>query len=287
MYYEFYIDVFFVVNLVMDFFILQLVNRMILGAANPLRSLAGAVLGAVGSGVILFLPFSSWKIRGLISYGILAPLMVMAGCGTKNKNVFWMELLGFYGCSALAGGIFLAFPKIAARGIITFLALSSVTYWMLVISIRLLKYLNGKRSTLCQIQIRAGKRQIKVKGLYDTGNQLWDSLLKKPVCVIEYQAFTGLLSEPQKKAFDALIMRTQNASDSLTESLICFKPHFICFLSVGTKRGSLLVVTVDEMSVERRERRVSVKKPVLALVKQDMSVDKTFQMIINPEVFDS
>ena len=84
MYYEFYIDVFFVVNLVMDFFILQLVNRMILGAANPLRSLAGAVLGAVGSGVILFLPFSSWKIRGLISYGILAPLMVMAGCGTKN-----------------------------------------------------------------------------------------------------------------------------------------------------------------------------------------------------------
>ena len=120
MYYEFYIDVFFVVNLVMDFFILQLVNRMILGAANPLRSLAGAVLGAVGSGVILFLPFSSWKIRGLISYGILAPLMVMAGCGTKNKNVFWMELLGFYGCSALAGGIFLAFPKIAARGIITF-----------------------------------------------------------------------------------------------------------------------------------------------------------------------
>ena len=68
MYYEFYIDVFFVVNLVMDFFILQLVNRMILGAANPLRSLAGAVLGAVGSGVILFLPFSSWKIRGLISY---------------------------------------------------------------------------------------------------------------------------------------------------------------------------------------------------------------------------
>ena len=266
MYYEFYIDVFFVVNLVMDFFILQLVNRMILGAANPLRSLAGAVLGAVGSGVILFLPFSSWKIRGLISYGILAPLMVMAGCGTKNKNVFWMELLVFYGCSALAGGIFLAFPKI---------------------SIRLLKYLNGKRSTLCQIQIRAGKRQIKVKGLYDTGNQLWDSLLKKPVCVIEYQAFTGLLSEPQKKAFDALIMRTQNASDSLTESLICFEPHFICFLSVGTKRGSLLVVTVDEMSVERRERRVSVKKPVLALVKQDMSVDKTFQMIINPEVFDS
>lgn len=112
MYYEFYIDVFFVVNLVMDFFILQLVNRMILGAANPLRSLAGAVLGAVGSGVILFLPFSSWKIRGLISYGILAPLMVMAGCGTKNKNVFWMECLAFMDVLLWQEEFFWHFPKL-------------------------------------------------------------------------------------------------------------------------------------------------------------------------------
>lgn len=287
MYYEFYMDVFFVVNLVMDFFILQIVNRMILGTANPLRSLAGAVLGAVGSCAILFLPFPLWKIRGLISFGILAPLMVGVGCGAKNKNTFWMELLGFYGCSALAGGIFLALPNIAAKGIITFLALSSATYWMLVISIRLLKYLNGKRNTLCRIQIRAGERQIKVKGLYDTGNRLWDSIKKKPVCVIEYQAFTGLLSEPQKKAFDALMMQTKSPSDSLTDSLICFEPHIICFLSVGTKRGSMLAVTADEMSVERGEQRAAVKKPVLALVKQDMSVNKTFQMIINPDVFDS
>ena len=92
MYYEFYIDVFFVVNLVMDFFILQLVNRMILGAANPLRSLAGAVLGAVGSSVILFLPFSSWKIRGLISYGILAPLMYFGwNCLAFMDVLLWQE----------------------------------------------------------------------------------------------------------------------------------------------------------------------------------------------------
>ena len=44
MYYEFYIDVFFVVNLVMDFLLLRLVNRVLKGTATPLSSLAGAAL---------------------------------------------------------------------------------------------------------------------------------------------------------------------------------------------------------------------------------------------------
>ena len=48
MYYEFYIDVFFVVNLVMDFLLLRLVNRVLKGTATPLSSLAGAALGAAG-----------------------------------------------------------------------------------------------------------------------------------------------------------------------------------------------------------------------------------------------
>lgn len=287
MYYEFYVDVFFVVNLVMDFFILQMVNRIVLGTANPLRSLAGAVMGAVGICVILFLPFTMWKIRILFLHGILAPVMVGIGCGIKRKGTFLLELICFYGCSVLMGGIFLTLPDIAARGIITFLTILSATYGLLVMILRLLKYLDGKRNTLCLVQIRAGERKIKVKGLYDTGNRLWDSVLKKPVCVIEYQTFAGLLSEPQKKAFDVLMMQTKNVSDGLTDTLLCFEPHFICFLSVGTRRGSLLAVTAEEMSVERKEQRVFIKKPVLALVKQDMSVDKTFQMIINPGIFDS
>ena len=56
MYYEFYIDVFFVVNLVMDFLLLRLVNRVLKGTATPLSSLAGAALGAAGICVITLLP---------------------------------------------------------------------------------------------------------------------------------------------------------------------------------------------------------------------------------------
>ena len=94
-YYEFYIDVFFVVNLVMDFLLLRLVNRVLKGTATPLRSLAGAVLGAAGICVITLLPLSSPYIRVLLSHGVLGILMVWAAAAGHGENC----LQGFYCCT--------------------------------------------------------------------------------------------------------------------------------------------------------------------------------------------
>lgn len=48
MYCEFYLDVFFAVNLLLDFQILCLTNLMLRGTANPLRAFFGSILGAAG-----------------------------------------------------------------------------------------------------------------------------------------------------------------------------------------------------------------------------------------------
>ena len=48
MYCEFYIDVFFAVNLLMDFWVLCLTNVLLKGTASPLRAFWGAVFGALG-----------------------------------------------------------------------------------------------------------------------------------------------------------------------------------------------------------------------------------------------
>ena len=92
-YYEFYIDVFFVVNLVMDFLLLRLVNRVLKGTATPLRSLAGAALGAVGICVITLLPLSSPYIRVLLSHGVLGILMVWVGCCCRSWRKLFTGIL--------------------------------------------------------------------------------------------------------------------------------------------------------------------------------------------------
>ena len=46
MHYELYIDVFFVENMLMDYFLLRLSNRLMKCSATHLRSLAAAAAGA-------------------------------------------------------------------------------------------------------------------------------------------------------------------------------------------------------------------------------------------------
>ena len=122
-YYEFYIDVFFVVNLVMDFLLLRLVNRVLKGTATPL----------------------------------------------------------LYGFSFLTGGILTALPGGTKEGLLTFCFITTATYWILILGMRLLEYLKGKSSAICEVIIRAGGKSVKVKGLYDTGNRLRDTLTRKPL----------------------------------------------------------------------------------------------------------
>lgn len=53
MYYELFIDVFFATNLVMDYFLLRLVNRLLHCSATQIRSLAGGAFGALSVSLLI------------------------------------------------------------------------------------------------------------------------------------------------------------------------------------------------------------------------------------------
>ena len=286
MYYEFYMDVFFVVNLVMDVFLLCLVKQSMGSTATSFHILAGALLGAAGMCGAVWVPFQSLGIRMVIAHGILGVLMVKTGCRLKTVGEVVQGMFYLYAFSFFTGGILLALPDLENRGILWFLAASTATYWVITISSRLLKYLKGRSDTLCQVMLRKGKKCIKVKGLYDTGNRLRDTASGKPVCVLEYQMFAGLLDHIQKEEFDKLLFWTESTSDLSADSLVSFHPHMLIYQSVGIENGILLVVSVDEMYMKTGKKRRLVKKPMLGLVPESLSADGAFQMIINPGVFE-
>ena len=107
MYCEFYIDVFFAVNLLMDFWVLCLTNVLLKGTASPLRAFWGAVFGALG--MCGFLVFSrEIHTAGLvIFYSISVLVMVRTGCGFKTLKKLLAASAAFFGASFLLGGILL------------------------------------------------------------------------------------------------------------------------------------------------------------------------------------
>ena len=282
MYYEFYIDVFFVVNLVMDFLLLRLVNRVLKGTATPLRSLAGAALGAAGICVITLLPLSSSYVRVLLSHGFLGVLMVWVGCRCRSWRKLVTGLLLLYGFSFLTGGILTALPVSTKEGLLTFCFITTATYWILILGMRLLEYLKGKSSAICEVVIRAGGKSVKVKGLYDTGNRLRDTLTRKPVSVVEYGKFEELLGEDQKASFERLLDGNGSTEDICARSVLAFHPHYISYRSVGQDNGLMLAVTVDELYVSAGEEGSVVKHAVLGLAGNQLSTAGNFQIIVNP-----
>ncbi len=199
MYCEVYVDVFFVVNLISGFFVLCLTNQLLTGAANSVRALLGAAVGAVGSCFILAFSKELLSLKNGIFYAVTAVAMVSFGCSVKGLKNLILKMLVFLGCNFLLGGFLFVFSQRARRGIFTFGAITTCCYWTLYIGIRLCKYLKRKRELCCEVGIALSGKEINVKGLYDTGNCLYDRATGKSVCVMEKDSFFQLLTEKQQR----------------------------------------------------------------------------------------
>ncbi|SHE32703.1 sigma-E processing peptidase SpoIIGA [Lactonifactor longoviformis] len=298
MYYEIYIDVLFVVNMVMDYFLLRLVNRLLGGSATCLRSLAGSAIGAAGMCLAVLLPFRSIWIILLFMHGFIGILMVRVGCGCKGIKRMVRGVLTLYLAAFLAGGLIQALLETTrlgnwareillgespgAVGIRTFLFLSIVSYWAIIIGIRLYGYLKAKVSEIYDISLYVNGKCERVKGLYDTGNHLQDTVTHKPVSVVEYQAVKKLLSEEQDMQLQNM-MQFGESGDAVEK----MHPHYVLYHSVGKEQGLLLAVTLDILCVSLDSDSKLIQRPVVALTGDKLSQGNKFQMIINPKIIDN
>lgn len=76
-------------------------------------------------------------------------------------------------------------------------------------------------------------REVRLKGLVDTGNSLTDPLTGQPVCIVEREAVESLMENTQKR-------------------------RYIGFRSVGNEYARLLLVQFDSLSLTGKEKSRSV-----------------------------
>lgn len=290
MYYEFYVDVFFVVNLVMDFLLLCLVNRILSGSATPGRSLLGAAAGAVGTCILWVFYFGEGIFGFTVLQGICVIFMIAIACRPKTAGEFLMGVISFAAFSLLAGGILTAVPVGAKENICVFLLITGATYRTIIAVVRLWTYLKGKVSAVCEVTLDTGRGTMKVKGLLDTGNHLRDPVSQKPVCVLEYACFQKLIERDPflKEALDSLIRMSRDSTKILEGCEIRnFSPRYIPYRCVGTAEGLLLVITLKEMELSANGKQKRIKKAAVGLSKNRLSSSGNFQIIIHPDLWDS
>lgn len=283
-----YIDVLFAVNMILDYFILLTVSRMLHRQDKRLRLLAGAGVGALYA-LFIFLPemgvLYTAGLKALLSVGI-----VLAAYRFSTIKSF-LQLLGlFYLVSFLFGGLIFAFylfctpPGMLMRNGVVYFDLSPVTLILAsggcyVAVVLLSRLVRRHEERFYSLSITVGEKTISISAMLDTGNSLCDPLSGTPVLVAEYGAVQSLLPKALRPAFQtgALQYLTQLHGTGWENRL-----RMVPYGGLNGKGGVLPAFRPDELAVLSKKRIRKTRDVFIAVCGGRLSSDGRYRALLTP-----
>lgn len=195
MVYELYADSLFLINFVMNLYLLMLVNRKLMRTATRVRLILGAGVGAAVYVLSFCVGIPAW---------IKWPAGIFAGVGLMLEIAFrpgtFRSFLKLFGqlCqySFLIGGMFLA-----AGSVIPFIrhytmqisgVLGTGALCFLVLGFCQERAAARRRNPVCRVRLKNKDTYVSASALWDSGNSLREPISGKPVCIIDKEIFQTL-----------------------------------------------------------------------------------------------
>lgn len=298
MYYEVYIDVLFMVNLVMDFFILLIMRKILKYTATYFRILLGSMAGALGMCLLFLFPPTYPLVRIILIHGIINGIMVVVGLKIRSRKEFIKSMGLLYLVTFLAGGIFdflyqqtilgdfysdyILGNSRKAIGIRSFLFFTAASYIIINIGLKAYEYYKAKYKYVYRVVVCHQKREIDIMGLLDTGNSLKDPISRKPVSIIQYQYMKPLLEEETAEFLTEFYHGNIREFNSIDKGIS--KILYIPYHSIGKKHGILPAIIADKLYIHTEEKTVELKNQIIGICEEPVTGKKSYQMILNPEI---
>ena len=193
MYYELYIDVFWMTNFMMDSLLLFAVRQMLKCPVGKGRIFMGGIVGSTMTCLIVLLP-----LFGLLRFfagGILTALMMIrVGFGKQPVRMYRKAFVFLYISAFLMSGILQLFrPYMDTMSL--FFVIASAAYVVLKGIQSLWENIQGEQKRICEVLLIQNEKRCRVRALLDTGNLLTDPVTKEPVCVADAQMIAAFLGE--------------------------------------------------------------------------------------------
>lgn len=129
MYYELYVDVFFLMNFTMDTILLALLKKALACPVRYGRIIAGGVLGAVLTCVVVIWPCKTTWAKFIVFHGVINVLMLRTGLGLIWGRELFRGWVILYIESFLLGEYYSLRDSICGREVYSLHWQSSVIMW--------------------------------------------------------------------------------------------------------------------------------------------------------------
>jgi stage II sporulation protein GA (sporulation sigma-E factor processing peptidase) len=296
-----YIDMVFLINFIMDFFVLWAAGKFGRLTTTFKNLCLGAFIGALYA-VLIFVPQLSFTTT-FIAKVICSLLMVRASFGFGNFRRFLKSAAYFYLVSFIMGGAVLGSMYLFDDSLfiletwngIAVSAINFKTAWLLVgLIIALILGLWGasyirqnlqQGPWLVKAYLEIFGQVIETDALVDTGNQLNDPITKEPVMVIEHNKLSGILP-PQ-----LIAMFNKKDLPSLDEQITTLKDpkwntriRLIPFSSLGNQNGMLLGIKPESVLIKDGSKTYANQRVVLGIYNRKLSSEGIYQALVHPDM---
>lgn len=256
-----YIDSVFLMNLVMDLYLLKLTAKVLGKTATYPAILVGSMTGALGYCMVLCIPgvpYWSKVLFGMLPVGML---MIKLTFRTKGFEELFRIMGYLYFFSFVLGG-FIIFLK----GKMPFLGQYENSLWVLLLlgfagyavcAGGIARWRRNRNNCFCMVMLAGDEKPVEVRALIDTGNGLQDPISHKPVAVLDEEVWKNLRRW----------MRPE-------------KYKIIPYHSIGKENGLLEGYEVDEMVVKGSTGKKQFEKVIIAVFKGKVSGKGSYQMIL-------
>lgn len=292
-----YLDIIWMLNLLIDSLLLWITAIFLKRSAQPIRIILGGVFGSLLI-IAAITPFSTYAahplVKALVSVG-----MILTTFGYKRFATFLSNLLTFYFATFLMGGIllgahyFLTFDMELKSTVViqSIRGYGDPVSWLFLLGafpiawhfskrrINAITISNIQYDILIDVSIVINGIILQLKGLIDSGNQLYDPISKTPVMIVSIHS----IIEKIPSEVLAIVDDKNHFYDSVSSlpSEWSSIMRLIPAKSLG-KNNQLLCAFKPEKIEFHTDGCTSLKKALVVFTTQSLSKDESFQCIIHP-----
>lgn len=261
--YEFYIDVFFLVDFYFNLLSLFLTAACLRKKNSVIRLGLAAAIGSLWNSIMIIIPFLTSGAELLITIAVVGGVMLAVAFQGMHVSE-WQYLVKAEGCLFLSAGLVNGCYSFSLQQFyLTYLEGLVFTGLICVTLEQLIRRCIFSRSKIgddrYQVLLFYKGREKQFLALADSGNRLCVPDSGKPVSLISYKDCIGFCEEVSGG-------------------------FYIPYHAVGTEKGMLFAMQFERMEIKKNGRVMKVECPVVAIVKEKLSVKGDFSMIL-PEAY--
>ncbi|WP_026559440.1 sigma-E processing peptidase SpoIIGA [Bacillus sp. J37] len=296
-----YLDVIWLLNFSFDLLLLVLTAIVLKRKTNKLRMVLAALIGS--SIVIMMFTPLAFLANHPLGKMFISVLMVLTAFGFKRFRFFFQGLLTFYFVTFLVGGgmigihYFLQQEMTYLEGVLMtnstgfghpiswlFVLIGFPVLWLFARnSIEGIETKKIHYDQLVKVQITVDNIQFSLKGLIDSGNQLFDPITRSPVMIIDtlkVQEFLPKLLVHQAIQEDVMKAMSEQKEAHAWEHRVRIIPYRV----VGSEHQFLLGFKPDEVCIETQNETLKVQKTIIGLNRTTLSSEDAYECIVHPKM---